>query len=369
MARGLASPVPLLGRSRPTRESARGAPCCRLRRCWWWPRRHWRAGPTSSKWEPLLKNAGISNVAPAFRRQFPDAILLDGADTARRANPTLIESRYLDDVARAIFKGVGGAAPVQVVGGFNVAQAKDLPRARMRPFVISGNLGEPDTRARYDLPHDQIEQFVARFVAEVSNPKQRLLRCRFRRVYLGVTADDAVFFAGHLTLQPPLDDRQRELQQRAVGLLHFERGLPGVDDALLDRPLCVGRARGSGENFSFLSEIEDHVVGVAISAIRTLHRERPFPFTVEGGGGFGRGGFGLGREGRNERHEYDSQCEQFLHCLFVPVLSVLIRGAYPWCDSPRSAARGSRREAPPGVPPSRVFQRSSPLASRRSSVV
>jgi len=59
----------------------------------------------------------------------------------------------------------------QVVGGLNVAQAKDLVRAGLRAFVINGNLGEPDTRARSDLPPDQIERFVARFVAEVSNPK------------------------------------------------------------------------------------------------------------------------------------------------------------------------------------------------------
>lgn len=100
-----------------------------------------------------------------------DAVGIHLQADARRANPQLIESRYLDDVARAIFKGVGGAAPVQVVGGLNDAQAKDLARAGLRAFVISGNLGEPDTRARYDLPPDQIERFVARFVAKVSNPK------------------------------------------------------------------------------------------------------------------------------------------------------------------------------------------------------
>ena len=207
---------------------------------------------------PLLKNQGVSNVVPAFRRKFPEALLLAdmktmdggafearavyagggnivdflalaGVDTAkaicavrdelrradpelprlafadimvphqgpaaqavevaqrmldagvdavgvhlqadaRRADPTLIESRYLDNVARAIFERVGDAAPVQVVGGLSVAQAKGLADAGLRAFVISGNLGQPDSRARYDLPSDQIERYVAAFVAEVSKP-------------------------------------------------------------------------------------------------------------------------------------------------------------------------------------------------------
>ncbi len=63
---------------------------------------------------------------------------------------------------------VGGAAPVQVVGGLSVAQAKRLAGAGLRAFVISGNLGEPDTRARYDLPPDQIERHVSAFIAAVS---------------------------------------------------------------------------------------------------------------------------------------------------------------------------------------------------------
>ena len=90
---------------------------------------------------------------------------------ARRADPTLIESDYLGDVARAIFERVGKAAPVQVVGGLSVAQAKSLAQAGLRAFVISGNLGQPDTRARYDLPPDQIQRYVAGFIAEVSRPK------------------------------------------------------------------------------------------------------------------------------------------------------------------------------------------------------
>ena len=208
---------------------------------------------------PLLKNQGVANVVPAFRKKFADALLLAdmktmdgggfearavysgggnivdflalaGVDTAkaicavrdefrrsdpelprlafadilvphqgpaaqaaevaqrmlaagvdavgihlqadaRRADPTLIEKNYLDGVARAIFAQVGGAAPVQVVGGLSVAQAKSLAGAGLRAFVISGNLGQPDGRARYDLPADQIERFVAGFVAEVSGGK------------------------------------------------------------------------------------------------------------------------------------------------------------------------------------------------------
>jgi len=205
---------------------------------------------------PLLKNQGVANVVPAFRRKFPEALLLAdmktmdggafearavysgggnivdflalaGVDTAkaicgvrdefrradpdlprlvfsdimvphqgpaaqavevarrmldagvdavgihlqsdaRRADARLIERDYLGDVAREVFTGVGGTAPVQVVGGLSVAQAKRLAAAGLRAFVISGNLGEPDTRARYDLPPDQIQRYVASFTTEVS---------------------------------------------------------------------------------------------------------------------------------------------------------------------------------------------------------
>jgi len=207
---------------------------------------------------PLLKSAGVSNVVPAFRKKFPEALLLADMKTmdggggeargvyagggnivdflalagvstakavcavrdefrnagaelprlafadimiphqgpaaqavdvarrmldagvdavgihlqsdARRADPTLIEKNYLGDVARALFEKVGGSAPVQVVGGLSVAQAKSLAQVGLRAFVISGNLGQPDTKARYDLPPTQIERYVADFIAEVSNP-------------------------------------------------------------------------------------------------------------------------------------------------------------------------------------------------------
>lgn len=205
---------------------------------------------------PLLKNEGVSNVVPAFRKQFPQALLLAdmktmdggggearsvyagggnivdflalaGVDTAkavcavrdefrrngselprlafadilvpqtgsaaqaaeaalrmleagvdavgvhlqfdaRHANPKLIENDVLGDVARAIFERVGKVAPVQVVGGLSIAQAKNLARAGLRAFVISGNLGQADGVARYGLPPAQIERFIAGFIAEVS---------------------------------------------------------------------------------------------------------------------------------------------------------------------------------------------------------
>lgn len=208
---------------------------------------------------PLLKNQGVANVVPAFRKKFPQALLLAdmktmdggafearavysgggnifdllalaGVDTvkavcgvrdefrrtdpelarlvftdimvphqgpaaqagevalrmieagvdgigvhlqadARRADPTLIERHYLDEMTRAIFERVKGAAPVQMVGGLTAPQAKGLAQAGLRCFVISGNLGEPDSRARYDLPPDQIQRLVAAFIAEVSSAK------------------------------------------------------------------------------------------------------------------------------------------------------------------------------------------------------
>jgi len=101
-----------------------------------------------------------------------DAIGIHLQSDARRADPTLIERNYLGDAARAIFARVGASAPVQVVGGLSVAQAKGLAQAGLRAFVISGNLGEPDSRARYDLPPDQIQRLVAGFIAEVSSAQK-----------------------------------------------------------------------------------------------------------------------------------------------------------------------------------------------------
>ena len=213
---------------------------------------------------PLLKTQGVSNVVPAFRKQFPDALLLAdmktmdggggeargvftgggnildflalaGVDTAksicavrdefrragrdefrragselprlvfadillphqgpagqagevalrmveagvdavgihlqadaRRANPKLIEDDYLSDVARAVFERLGKAVPVQVVGGLSIAQAKRLAQAGLRAFVISGNMGLPGGKSRYNLPPAEIQRLVADFIAQVS---------------------------------------------------------------------------------------------------------------------------------------------------------------------------------------------------------
>ena len=204
---------------------------------------------------PLLKSEGVHNVVPAFRRQFPEALLLADMKTmdgggfearavyagggniidflalageasaravcavrdefraadpalprlafadlllpqqgpaqtavdaarrmldagvdgvgihlqldARRADPSLQQSGYLADVARAVFAAVGDRASVQVVGGLSIAQAKALAQSGLRAFVISGNLGLPDGAARYGLPPAEIQHLVADFIAEV----------------------------------------------------------------------------------------------------------------------------------------------------------------------------------------------------------
>ena len=95
-------------------------------------------------------------------------------------------------MARAIFERVGRAAPVQVVGGLSVAQAKNLAQAGLRAFVISGNLGQPDTRARYDLPPDQIERYVAGFIAEVSSLSSLAASVRIRETTGGPVADSTL---------------------------------------------------------------------------------------------------------------------------------------------------------------------------------
>jgi 3-keto-L-gulonate-6-phosphate decarboxylase len=97
-----------------------------------------------------------------------DAVGIHLQSDARRANPKLIESDYLGDVARAVFDRVGKTAPVQVVGGLSVAQAKRLATAGLRAFVISGNMGEPDSTARYNLPPAEMQRLIAGFISEVS---------------------------------------------------------------------------------------------------------------------------------------------------------------------------------------------------------
>jgi 3-hexulose-6-phosphate synthase len=98
-----------------------------------------------------------------------DAVGVHLQSDARRADPKLIESDYLGDMARAIFERVGKVAPVQVVGGFSAAPATKLAPAGLRAFVISGNLGQPDTITRYNLPPAEMERLIAAFIAEVSS--------------------------------------------------------------------------------------------------------------------------------------------------------------------------------------------------------
>jgi 3-hexulose-6-phosphate synthase len=83
-------------------------------------------------------------------------------------NPKLIADDYLGDVARAVHEKIGKAVPVQVVGGLSIAQAKRLAQAGLRAFVISGNLGLPDSNARYGLPPAEIQRLISSFITEVS---------------------------------------------------------------------------------------------------------------------------------------------------------------------------------------------------------
>ena len=97
-----------------------------------------------------------------------DAVGIHLQSDARRAKSKLIESDYLGEVARAVFERIGKAVPVQVVGGLSIAQAKVLAKAGLRAFVISGNLGLPDSNVRYNLPPAEIQSLVAGFIAGVT---------------------------------------------------------------------------------------------------------------------------------------------------------------------------------------------------------
>ena len=97
-----------------------------------------------------------------------DAVGIHLQSDARRANPKLIGQNYLADVARAVFERIGNNVPVQVVGGLSIAQARGLAQAGLRAFVISGNLGLPDSNARYNLPPAEIQRLIAGFIAGVS---------------------------------------------------------------------------------------------------------------------------------------------------------------------------------------------------------
>ena len=87
---------------------------------------------------------------------------------ARRADPSMMDSGLLADVARAVFERVGEQASVQVVGGMSIAQAKDLARSGLKAFVISGNMGLPDAVGRYNLPAGEISRLVSEFIEQVS---------------------------------------------------------------------------------------------------------------------------------------------------------------------------------------------------------
>jgi 3-hexulose-6-phosphate synthase len=86
---------------------------------------------------------------------------------ARRAEPELVRSGYLGEVARAVFERVGSEVSVQVVGGLSIAEAQGLAREGLRAFVISGNLGVADAVARYGEPAGEIERLVREFIAGV----------------------------------------------------------------------------------------------------------------------------------------------------------------------------------------------------------
>jgi 3-hexulose-6-phosphate synthase len=87
---------------------------------------------------------------------------------ARRANPTLLQRGYLQEVACAVSESVGDRASVQVVGGLSAEQAVALARKGLRAFVISGNLGMADAKSHYGLPLNEIERRIRDFIEQVS---------------------------------------------------------------------------------------------------------------------------------------------------------------------------------------------------------
>lgn len=119
----------------------------------------------------LLPQQGPSGIAVEAAERMVEAGV-DGVGIhlqldARRADPALHRSSYLADVARAVFERVGSAASVQVVGGLSIDQALALRRDGLLAFVVSGNLGFPDSEARYGLPGAEIQEHVADFIARV----------------------------------------------------------------------------------------------------------------------------------------------------------------------------------------------------------
>jgi 3-keto-L-gulonate-6-phosphate decarboxylase len=134
-------------------------------------RRHDRALARLAFADILIPHQGsptqVADVATRMLDAGVDAVGIHLQSDARRADPSLIERHVLDDAARAVFERVGRRAPVQVVGGLSVTQAKGLAQSGLRAFVISGNLGLPDQTARYELPPEELQRHVAAFVKGV----------------------------------------------------------------------------------------------------------------------------------------------------------------------------------------------------------
>lgn len=87
---------------------------------------------------------------------------------ARSADPALLQSSYLADIARAVFERVGEVASVQVVGGLSITQAQALVRDGLKAFVISGNMGLPDTTSRYGLTLAELQKLISDFISQVA---------------------------------------------------------------------------------------------------------------------------------------------------------------------------------------------------------
>jgi 3-keto-L-gulonate-6-phosphate decarboxylase len=119
----------------------------------------------------LVPHQGPEDRAVAVVRDMLDAGV-DGVGIhlqldARRADTSLIATNYIAAIARAVHKAVGDRGSVQVVGGLSIDQAKGLARDGLRAFVVSGNLGFPDTQARYGIPAAEMTRHIAAFIAEV----------------------------------------------------------------------------------------------------------------------------------------------------------------------------------------------------------
>ena len=115
----------------------------------------------------LLLMIALAVLAPFLWTVDPQAL-----SPIRRLRPP--SERYwfgTDMLGRDVWSRTIYGARVSLIVGLSVAQAKRLAQAGLRAFVISGNMGQPDTKGRYDLPPDQIERHVAAFIAEVSSAR------------------------------------------------------------------------------------------------------------------------------------------------------------------------------------------------------